>query len=295
MTDERAGFAVEVTDLTVRRGGSRLVDGVSFALRPGVVAGLLGRGGAGRSTILAILAAYGRPSAGTVRVDGADPFEDPRLMSEICLVREQADVERSLPVGEALSIAGDLRPRWDAALADHLAARFGLDRRAKVRDLSRGGRTALSLVIGLAARAPLTIFDEPHLGLDAPSRAAFHEELRADHRRHPRTVVLCTDLIDEIAPLLEEVVILDRGRLLLHTTADEARALGHEITGPVDAVGALVGDARVLAQRQLGSTRSTTVLGPIPRLAAAPREVEIGPVSLQDLVSHLTGGETTRR
>jgi ABC-2 type transport system ATP-binding protein len=60
------------------------------------------------------------------------------------------------------------------------------------------------MIFGLAARAPVTLFDESHLGMDAPSRAAFHDELLADFMARPRTIVISTHLIDELSPLFEE-------------------------------------------------------------------------------------------
>ena len=88
------------------------------------------------------------------------------------------------------------------------------------------------MVVGLAARAPLTIFDESHLGLDAPSRYAFYDELLADYAERPRTVILSTHLIEEVSRLFEEVVIIDRGRLVLHEETDAVRARGVAVTGP---------------------------------------------------------------
>ena len=285
-------FPIEVTRLRVHFGSTRAVDDVSFTLPAGVVCGVLGRNGAGKSTLLSTLAAYRRPTAGLVRVDGADPYENARLMSEICLVREHDDCEPSMSVREILTLARHLRPRWDAAFADRLVERFGLNLRSKVRDLPRGRRAALSVTVGLASRAPLTMFDEAHLGMDAPSRSAFYDELRADHLAHPRTVLISTHLIDEVAPLLEDVVIIHQGRLLAHAPADELRSLGTEAVGPADAIEELVGDSRVLAQRQLGSTRSVVLferLSPERTARAVRAGVEISPIPLQELFTHLTG------
>ena len=67
------------------------------------------------------------------------------------------------------------------------------------------------MVAGIASRAPLTLLDEVHLGMDAPSRYAFYDALLADWLEHPRTIVLSSHLIDEVERLLEDVIVLDRG------------------------------------------------------------------------------------
>ena len=82
------------------------------------------------------------------------------------------------------------------------------------------------MIVGLAARTPVTLFDEAHLGMDAPSRAAFHDELLADFMARPRTIVVSTHLIDELSPLFEEVVIVDDGRLVLQDETEALRARG---------------------------------------------------------------------
>jgi ABC-2 type transport system ATP-binding protein len=291
-------FPIELRGLEVHFGDVRAVDGVTATIGGGTIAGLLGRNGAGKSTLLATVAAFRRPTGGAVLVDGVDPYEDARVMAETCLIRANGDFEASMKVRDILSVGADLRPRWDAGFADRLADRFRLRPRAKAGELSQGQRSALAVTVGLATRAPLTMFDEPHLGMDAPSRYAFYDELLADYIVHPRTFVLSTHLIDEVADLLEDVVILDHGRVLAHEAADDMRARGTEVTGPADAVEDLIAGLRVLSSRRLGNTRAVVVTDPLDpdRLAAASAAgVEVGPIPLQDLFVHLTDTEEAVR
>jgi ABC-2 type transport system ATP-binding protein len=84
-------------------------------------------------------------------------------------------------------------------------------------------RSALGIVIGLAARAEVTLFDEPYAGLDAVARQVFYDRLVTEQAEHPRTVLLSTHLIDEAAGLLERVVVIDRGRAVLDAAAGDLR------------------------------------------------------------------------
>jgi len=190
------------------------------------------------------------------------------------------------------------RPRWDQQLLERLLDRFELRAdRTKVGALSQGQRAALAVSIGLATRAPVTMFDEPHLGLDAPSRYAFYDELLAGYLADPRTIIVSTHLIDEISSLLEDVVILHHGAVLTHQPAEELRRRGVEITGPADAVDALTADMSVLSTRSLGRTRSAMVIGDFNgelRAQAAAAGVELGPIPLQDLFVALTTQEANR-
>ena len=100
----------------------------------------------------------------------------------------------------------------------------------------RGQRSALGITIGLAARAEVTLFDEPYAGLDAVARQAFYDRLLADFAAFPRTVLLSTHLIDEAAALFENVVVIDRGRVALDAAADGLRGMATTVSGPVLAV-----------------------------------------------------------
>ncbi|HEX4980591.1 MAG TPA: hypothetical protein VFV63_02790, partial [Ilumatobacteraceae bacterium] len=195
-------------------------------------------------------------------------FENARLMNEICLTRESGDFENSTTVGQVLELGDALRARWDQHFAERLVDRFTLPRRMKVGKLSRGQRAALAVTVGLASRAPLTMLDEPHLGMDAPSRYAFYEELLADYAEHPRTILLSTHHIDEVAFILEDVVIIDHGRLLMQSSVDHLRAAGVELTGPADAVDMI--DSRT-PDVVRAPARPHQVGGRVPTLRPRPR------------------------
>ncbi len=286
---------ISLRDLTVRYGGTVAVDGISLDLEPGKIYGLLGRNGSGKTSLLSVLAAYRRATAGTVTVDGADPFENRALMRDTVFIRDSLDVTDQDRVGAILDFARRLRPTWDADYAERLADVFELDRRKRVSALSRGQRSSLGVVLGLAARARLTILDEVYLGMDAAARTAFYRELLADYLAHPRTIILSTHLIEEVAGLFEQVIVIDRGRLLVHEDTDAFRARGVAVTGPAAAVDAFVAGRTVLSEQSLGGVRAATLygrLGPDEEHRAWSAGLTLGPVGIQDLFVHLTGAQS---
>jgi ABC-2 type transport system ATP-binding protein len=292
-----SGLEVRIEDLTVRFDEAPALDGLDLRLAPGKIHGLLGRNGSGKSTLAAVLAGFRRPSGGSVLIQGGDlgaprePYEDAVVTSRICLIRESGDLVQSAQVRHVLGLARNLRPYWDEDLAGELLDKFEVPERKKVQKLSRGKKSALGVVLGLASRAPLTIFDESYLGMDVPSRNMFYDALLADYAEVPRTIVLSTHLVSEVSALLEEVVILDRGRLVTQAPVDSLRGRGASIVGPAAAVDGLTAGLTVLAEQKLGGTKSTTVLGDLDDGLLAKAQdagLEIGPVGLQDLFVHLT-------
>ena len=286
---------VEVQHVTQRFGAVTALDDVSFRLAPEAIYGLIGRNGSGKSTLLSILAAFRKSSAGEVLFNGEPFFECAHLTRQVALIRESVDtVESSERVTSALDLARDLRPNWDDAYANDLIDRFQIDRKKKIQHLSRGQRSALGITLGLAARAPLTMFDESHLGLDAPSRLLFYDEVLAEFIRHPRTFILSSHLIEEVAPLFQEVLILHRGKLLLQEETATLVERGITITGRADQVDLFTSGKRVLSSRQLGPTKSATLFEQFnqeDQSRARELGLELGSIGLQDLFVHLTGGE----
>lgn len=286
---------VEVRNLSVKFGKVTAIDDLTFSLEGGKIHGLLGRNGAGKTTLLTILASFRKPTGGSVLVNGEDPFENAELMRQICLVRETMDVDTDDNAKAAFEFVADLRPNWDQTFADHLVERFGLPLDRKIDKMSRGMKSMTSAIIGLASRAPLTMFDETYLGMDAPSRYIFYDELLKDYLDYPRTIVLSTHLIQEVEALFEEVVIIDNGRLVIHDETEALRGRGAAVTGPAGAVDEFTSGMSVLGERRLGGTKSSTVYGAIAedrRRQATELGLELEPLTLQDLFVHLTGGET---
>ncbi|ACZ32322.1 ABC transporter related protein [Xylanimonas cellulosilytica DSM 15894] len=275
-------------------GGVNALDSASLTLRPGVITGILGRNGAGKTTLLQLLAGYVRPTSGSVVVgpqgQEEDPWENPWTASGTQLVRESGDLMTDERVSANLWHYAAVRPDWDADLAGRLLDLFEIDTRRKPTALSRGKRSALGATIGLASRAPLTIFDEVYLGMDAPTRYAFYDEILADYAAHPRTILLSSHLVEEVERLFEDVVVLHRGRVLLAEPAEIMRERGHSLTGPAAAVDRLAAGRRVLHRQQLGSTVQVTLEGQADDGAARAAGVDVGAVPLQDLVVRLTTG-----
>jgi ABC-2 type transport system ATP-binding protein len=294
-------LAVRTENLSVSFAGVPALDRLDLRLAPGKIHGLLGRNGSGKSTLAATLAGFRRPDEGRVLIEGSDlgtalePYENAVVTSRICLIRESGDLVDAAAVKHVIALAASLRPYWDNELAGELLDRFEVPTNKRVQKLSRGKKSALGVVLGLASRAPLTIFDESYLGMDVPSRNLFYDALLADYAEVPRTVVLSTHLVSEVSTMLEEVVILDNGRLVTQSPVDALRGRGASIVGPVAAVDEFTAGFTVLAEERLGGTKSATVLGdldPVLLAEAAAAGLEVGPVGLQDLFVHLTAPTT---
>jgi ABC-2 type transport system ATP-binding protein len=151
--------------------------------------------------------------------------------------------------------------------------------------------SALGVTVGLASRAPLTLFDEPYLGLDAVARHLFYDRLLADYAEHPRTVVLSTHLIDEVGDLIEHGILIDKGRIVLAEDADTLRQGALVVSGLTSLVEDFTSNKTVLHRESLGNqTRATvqTALSDVERSRAVGDGLHFEPLSLQQLVVRST-------
>lgn len=94
------------------------------------------------------------------------------------------------------------------------------------------------MIIRLASRAEITFFDEPYLGLDAVARQIFYDRLLEDYAEHPRTIILSSHLIDEVANLLERVIVVDGGRIIMDEDTDAVRGRAATLVGDAQTVDA---------------------------------------------------------
>lgn len=282
---------IEVKNLTKRYKDKRALDNVSLALEGNKIYGLLGRNGAGKTTLMSILTAQNFSTSGDVKVFGDQPYENAKVLSRVCFVRESQKYPDDAHARHAFKAASVFFAHWDQAFAERLIADFQLPMNQRIKKLSRGQLSAVGVIIGLASRAEITFFDEPYLGLDAVARQIFYDRLLEDYAEHPRTIILSSHLIDEISNLIERVILIDQGQILLHEETDALRDRAVTVVGDAAKVDAWAEGREVLHRDALGHVASTTVLG---RLTSAEHSelseagLDLAPVSLQQLIVRLT-------
>src|SRR3954454_21873678 len=263
---------------------------VSTVIERDAITGLLGRNGAGKTTLMQLLTGHRVPTRGRGEVLGASPYENDQVLRDICFIKEGQRYPDHFRVRDAMAAGAMLFPDWDANLAQSLMTDFDLPAKRPIKKLSRGMNSAVGIIIGLASRAPVTLFDEPYLGLDAVARQLFYDRLLADYAENPRTVVLSTHLIEEISGLLERVLLIDRGRVLLDADAESLRGSAGSVTGPRAAVDASAARHELLHSDSLGGHSRAVV-----RLSeatdgtdAAAARLSWEPTKLQQLVVALS-------
>jgi ABC-2 type transport system ATP-binding protein len=289
--------AILADRLSRRYRDERVLDNISFEIEAGSITGLLGRNGAGKTTLLRILSGQEFPSSGSVTMLGRSPLENDHLLGRMVFIREDQQYPEytgrrggwgmQVRVRHALKAAASFYPNWNADLAEALLAEFSLPVARPVSRLSRGMHSALGIIIALAARAEVTLFDEPYAGLDPVARKVFYNRLLADYADHPRTVLLSTHFVDEAVGLLERVLVIDRGHLVLDAPADDVRGAATSVSGPALAVADFTAGRTVWERRQVFSQETAVVAGPlddIDHARAKMLRLHLEPLTPQEVV-----------
>lgn len=281
---------IEVENLTKQYRDVRAVDDVSFRIEQNGIYGLLGRNGAGKTTLMSLLTGQEFATSGSIRMLGQDPVENAGVLQHVSFIKESQRYPEDFRPKHVLASAPHFFANWDAEFAERLVDDFRLPLNRRIKKLSRGQLSAIGVIVGLASRAPITFFDEPYLGLDAVARHTFYDRLLEDYTEHPRTVILSTHLIDEVANLLEHVIVIDAGRILIDEPADTLRGRATTVSGMRAAVEEYSAGREVIHRDGIGGLASVTIAGldDAGRTAATAAGLELSPVSLQDLIIRLT-------
>jgi ABC-2 type transport system ATP-binding protein len=215
-TPAAAEPALETVGLTVSYGRTPVIEEVTLAVPRGSVYALLGRNGAGKSSLLRVLLGQRPPKAGRVRLLGEDPWANrTSLMSRVGVVPEEPDAPPEMTALQLSSFCARLYARWNATVVAERLRRFEVPLDRAFGRLSKGQKGALMLTLALGHSPELLLLDDPTLGLDVVARDAVFQEVIGDLADRGTTVFVSTHDLRAIEGVAEHVAILHGRRLAL--------------------------------------------------------------------------------
>ena len=222
---------VEIRRLTRKFGDKVALNDLSLEVPRGGVFGLIGGNGAGKTTLIKHILGMLKAQQGTVHVFGLDPVQDPvGTLGRIGYLSEERELPDWMRVGELIRYTQAFFPNWDESYAEELRKSFDLDKKARVKTLSRGQRARAGLLVALAHRPELLVLDEPSSGLDPVVRRDILGAIIRTIADEGRTVLFSSHLLDEVERVADRVAIIHHGQIMLTASMDEIKEQHRRVT-----------------------------------------------------------------
>ncbi|WP_188208157.1 ATP-binding cassette domain-containing protein [Alkalibacillus aidingensis] len=270
----------------------RAINQLSVNFKEQTITGLIGRNGAGKTSLLKMIAGLTRPTSGDLEVFGEHPFNSLKVSANSIFVDDQMVLPPDLTVSKVLRECQNFYPNWDKVLADRLINYFSISLDVYPDQLSKGKRSTFHAIIGMASRVPLTIFDEPTTGMDYSVRQDFYRALLKDYLEHPRTVILSSHLLNELEDLLEEIILINDGGLKLHESMADLKEYAIGLIGQSSVIWEQINEEQVIYRKNMGSEQSYIVvkndLSSELKTSLHRSGVQLKPVSPADLCVYIT-------
>lgn len=210
----------ECRALEKRYGAAMALDHIDLALEPGRIVGLLGPNGSGKSTLIKLAMGLLQPTSGEVLIGGQAP--SPQTNAVVSYLPDRITLSPWMKTRQLLDFYGDFFADFDRAAAEQMLSQLGLDLNQSARQMSKGMKEKVQLVLTMSRRAKLYLLDEPIGGVDPATRDYILRTIIGNYNEDA-SVVLSTHLIADVEQVLDEVIFLQNGRVERHTTVDAIR------------------------------------------------------------------------
>lgn len=289
--------SIEAKGLTKRYGKTTALDAIDFTLKGNKIIGLIGRNGAGKTTLLNAITGRITITDGQLTVNEGSPFSQ-STANLIGFARESSPYDEGKTLEQIISMAECFYNEWDSELCERLMIKFTLNKKKKLKKLSKGMQTLFSLLIVLCSGAKYILLDEPTEGLDAENRKHLYQLIIESMKVEDRMVIVSSHLLSEIEVLLEEILLVDEGRVIAHKDMDYIRECMVQLEGRTEDIELLVEGKRNYKISEL-SEKSTVAMLKVDlkdeeQAYCQNKRIRVTPVNAQDTciyLPYIEGGE----
>jgi ABC-2 type transport system ATP-binding protein len=272
---------IKVCDVSKNFRDVHALNTINLEFKAGKIYGLLGRNGAGKSTLLKVIADRIKPTSGRIFYDG-EAMLDNVTSRDLYFSEPEKTMPDLMKVKELCYYTSLFYPRFNLAEALQVLKDFGVNEKKRLNQLSTGHFAIVRSIVALQTRASFIFLDEPTMGHDAVNRELLYNEILRIYREEENTIVLSTHLIDEISNLLEEVIFIDRGRIVLEERVEDILGKHSYLIGPPEIAGEIEKAYTVIKKREeLGFT--FLLVKQSGETSALPPGIKVSQPSLQDI------------
>lgn len=206
--------------LSKNYGGTLALDNIDLSIQSGRIIGLLGPNGSGKTTFIKILNGLLRPTSGSISIDGKAPGVETKKI--VAYLPDNSYLNSWMTVEQIIDMFTDFYTDFRPKLALEMLARLGIKPEAKLKNLSKGNKEKVCLILVMSRNALLYVLDEPIAGVDPATRDYVISTI-INNYNPDASVIISTHLISDIEQVLDEVIFINNGKILLQKTVDEIR------------------------------------------------------------------------
>ena len=251
---------IECKEMTKLYRKAKALNHLSFQVEENKITGLIGRNGAGKTTLLKILAGFIKETSGEIKVFSEKPFNSLLVSANTIFIHDQMDFPTALNLKEILDVSASFYENWDRELANRLFDYFSFNPRQQFSSLSKGMKSTFKIILGLSSRCKLTIFDEPTTGMDEAVRKDFYRALLKDYIAHPRAIIISSHQLNEIEDLLEDILLINEGKVLLHMPVADLKEWAIGLQGQSQVINEWTKNREVFHTKEIGLNTVYTVV-----------------------------------
>ncbi len=234
MSDHQEKEYIKINNLNKFYKKFQALNDISLSLKQGKIIGLLGKNGAGKSTLMRCILGFLKYE-GKIFINNEEVIhQDSDIFNNVGFIPDVNELDNRLTVRQVIEYVSNVHSKWNQVMADKLLTISQLPLDKKIGKLSKGMKTKLYLLITLSLDVNILLLDEPTIGLDIAFRKEFFNTIISEFFNEDKLILISTHQIEEIESLLQEIIIIDNGKLLIHKDLDELKSEYNIVTLPIE-------------------------------------------------------------
>lgn len=279
-----------IKNLSKSFGRKIVLNNLNMNLEKGKVYGLLGKNGAGKTTLIRMIMGIIPQDSGEIAYRGqALKFSDTGLKKEIGFIPEDSIFFSWMTLKELLNFNASFYPTWNQARAEDYLTRFSLDNKVKIKNMSRGMKLKVGLIVALAAEPKFLILDDPTSGLDVPTRQDFMKDIIGEILAGGTTILFSSHLVHELEGIIDKLGILHDHHLILEDEYTKVKASTKKVLLVFDSEGPQQIDVDGILTQKRNNNSFEVVIFPWDEAkhkklqALNPAHMEVSSLSLEEI------------
>lgn len=239
------GVIIEVKDLGFSYKKNPVLEHLNLWISGDHLIGMVGKNGAGKTTLLNLISGEFEEEKGAVMIEGKSPCMDIKIKRKIAYLHAGITYPKGCKLSYVLSMYQSVYEEFDEEFAKRLLEYFEVQLNRSYRTHSLGIQSLIRAIFTLATRAPLTLLDEPVIGMDLEVRNQFYDILLRDFMEHPRTIIISSHMLNEMEHILDEMILIKNHTVFLHSDMESIKNSMYQVEANSALLDQIIGTVEV--------------------------------------------------